>query len=342
MSERKNLLRSLTETIRDYRAGEVPTPTPPHVERWISQFDKKVQLPILRELDHVLRQTYCSRDLVRRVLRRLLTNDRLAGGDPCRFWRQTNFFRHQGHGESQQGLLVLLDEELRRRCGFSSAECGKPDGPFVYLDDGIFSGDRVIQDVTTWIREAAPTAATVHLIVLVRHTLGAYWVQQRVRECAEGESKAIKIKIWSLTSVENRRICSRDSDVLWPTAAPGHAAVRSYQQDPRVGEIFWRPVGGDTGLFSSESSRSLLEREFLVVGARLIARVQNPNAMMRPLGYSRFGFGFGSMTATYRNCPNNAPLALWWGDPTLPPSHPLHSWYPLLPRKIHPAETSGG
>jgi hypothetical protein len=35
--------------------------------------------------------------------------------------------------------------------------------------------------------------------------------------------------------------------------------------------------------------------------------------------------GFGSTIVTFRNCPNNAPLAFWAGDP----------WYPLFPRKIN-------
>ena len=210
----------------------------------------------------------------------------------------------------------------------------------MYLDDGVFSGERVIQDLQKWIKEAAPTTGIVHLIVLVSHTLGKYWVEQRVGDCARKHRKAIEIKIWPYRAIENRKVRSRDSDVLWPAGAPDDAGVRSYQQRPGVGEIVWRPPGGETDLFSSESGRNLLEREFLVAGARLVAKAQSPNPMMRPLGYSRFGFGFGSMTATFRNCPNNAPLALWWGDPTKPPSHPLH-WYPLLPRKIHPTETFG-
>ena len=35
--------------------------------------------------------------------------------------------------------------------------------------------------------------------------------------------------------------------------------------------------------------------------------------------------GFGSLVVTFRNCPNNAPLALWAGDP----------WYPLFPRRTN-------
>ena len=170
------------------------------------------------------------------------------------------------------------------------------------------------------------------------HSLGEYGLGRRVKVCARDHRKAIEVKIWWSRLVENRK--AYRTDVLWPIEAPSHPGVRAYQERPTTGEIIWRPPGGATDLFSSESSRNLLEREFVVAGAKLVAKAQSPNPLMRPLGYSRFGFGFGSMMATFRNCPNNAPLALWWGDPTKPPSHPLH-WYPLLPRKIHPTETFG-
>jgi hypothetical protein len=43
----------------------------------------------------------------------------------------------------------------------------------------------------------------------------------------------------------------------------------------------------------------------------------------RPLGHMTLvTLGFGSLIVTYRNCPNNAPLALWVD----------HPWYPLFPR----------
>ena len=58
MAERDDLLASIAATTVDYREGDLPAPTPEHVGRWINQFDAEVQLPILRELDHVLKQTY--------------------------------------------------------------------------------------------------------------------------------------------------------------------------------------------------------------------------------------------------------------------------------------------
>jgi hypothetical protein len=49
----------------------------------------------------------------------------------------------------------------------------------------------------------------------------------------------------------------------------------------------------------------------------------NLNKYQRPLGNMLLEtLGFGSLIVTFRNCPNNAPLALWAGDP----------WHPLFPR----------
>ena len=53
MSERNELLSSITATTADYREGDFVAPTPAHAERWVNQFNAAVQLPILREMDHV-------------------------------------------------------------------------------------------------------------------------------------------------------------------------------------------------------------------------------------------------------------------------------------------------
>lgn len=87
--------------------------------------------------------------------------------------------------------------------------------------------------------------------------------------------------------------------------------------------------------FSSEDGRQLLERELLLAGMQIRSISQNPSPAIRPLGLSPFGVGFGSMIATYRNCPNNAPLALWWGDPKAHSSHPFSHWYPLMQRRTY-------
>jgi hypothetical protein len=60
MTERNDILASIAETTADYRKGDLDAPNPAHVDCWVNQFDAAVQLPILRETDHVLKKTYFS------------------------------------------------------------------------------------------------------------------------------------------------------------------------------------------------------------------------------------------------------------------------------------------
>jgi hypothetical protein len=76
----------------------------------------------------------------------------------------------------------------------------------------------------------------------------------------------------------------------------------------------------------------------VLAGVRIRSFSQNPSAALRPLGFGHFGLGFGSTIVTFRNCPNNAPLALWWGDPKASAAHPFNKWYPLFQRKTYEEE----
>jgi hypothetical protein len=104
----------------------------------------------------------------------------------------------------------------------------------------------------------------------------------------------------------------------------GHA---SYVQTLRYPPVL-RTAGnlGENQFFSSEAGRHLLEQEFLKTGLYIRSRCPHLNTYQRPLGNMVLDtLGFGSLFVTFRNCPNNCPLALWAGEP----------WYPLFPRKIN-------
>ena len=184
MTERRNLLASITNTIKDYRAGEIPEPTPGHVDEWINQFDENVQLLMLRELDHVFKLTYKPKLAVKNFLESVATHEALVGSIPRDFWRNARILNIQRNGRSQAEMRMLFGEILKERYGLN-------------IDHG------------------------------------------------------------------------------------------------------------------------------------------GPSEMLKPLGYSLFDPGFGSMFVTYRNCPNNCPLALWYGNPEYPSNHPFSRWYPLFPRKTY-------
>lgn len=332
MSERDDLLVSVANEIKTYRKGALHEPTPEHVDRWLHQFTPAQQLPFLREFEHVIKQTFITRENVKDFLRNLVTNEELAGDDPAAYWSSANFLSIQQNGQSQKEMLKLFSKCLEDECGLDLGDCGEDGGDFIYLDDVLFSGNRVGNDLEPWIVNDAPQSARVHVIVAAWHTLGQFLVERKLNGVIAQSGKKIAIKYWRALTVENQKAHKNSSGVLWPTLVPNVAEVQAYMAlpskypfDPR------QPSVKAIEPFSSEVGRQVLESEFLIAGAKIRAMSENPKQSMRPLGFSPFGVGFGSMIVTYRNCPNNCPLAMWWGDPEAT-SGALH-WYPLLQRE---------
>lgn len=332
MSERDDLIVSVANEIRTYRESDLPEPNPEHVDRWLNQFTPDQQLPFLREFDHVIKQTFFTQENVKDFLRALVTNAKLAGAQPVAYWSSTNFLNIQQNGQSQKEMLRLFKKCLEGECDLNLDECGKEGGDFIYLDDVMFSGNRVGNDLETWIVNDAPESATVHVIVVVLHSGGSYLVNKKLERVIAQSGKKIAVTYWRALEIENRKCYKNSSGVLWPTEVPNVAEVQDYLAQPMKFPFEPRqPNAAAIKPFSSEEGRQILEREFLISGAKIRAKSDAPKQSMRPLGFSPFGVGFGSLIATYRNCPNNCPLAMWWGNPEAT-SGALH-WYPLLQRE---------
>jgi hypothetical protein len=333
MTERNDLLSSIASTTADYREGDLAAPNPAHVDRWIKQFDAAVQLPILREMDHVLKRTYFSRARTTKFLAGLFQTKELVGDDPCAFWKGVRFLDIQGGGASQTQMLALFSKLLKRNCDFEISECGKDAEVFVYIDDATFTGNRVKQDIEKWLAKDAPAKATVHIIMIAMHTGARYYAEQHnkgnILKAAKDAGKDITFNWWRELELENQRAHTDSSDVLRPVRIPDDAAVTEYV-DAMIHKPHLRTAGqvGGKQLFSSDEARQLLEGEFLKAGVRIRQMCPNLNRYQRPLGNMLLEtLGFGSLIVTFRNCPNNAPLALWAGDP----------WHPLFSRTTNSA-----
>ena len=324
MSQRNELLASIANTIQDYRGGSLPQPIPDHVERWVQQFDAAVQLPILQEIDHVLKKIYFSKEDVAKFLRGAMRTQKLTGDRPDKFWRSASFLDIQGGGSSQTDMLALFSEQLEDEHGFGIDDCGQGDEVFIYLDDGIFTGNRVRRDLENWIRDHAPAQAKVHVICIAQHSGGQYYASGKIQDAIRAAGKTIGITWWRAIELEDRRAYSTTADVLRPTAIPNDPAVQAYVAAMRYQPTL-RTAGnpGTANLFSSDAAKILLEQEFLKTGVHIRQICPNLGDTQRPLGHMTLEtLGFGSLIVTYRNCPNNAPLAFWVDAP----------WYPLFPR----------
>jgi hypothetical protein len=135
--------------------------------------------------------------------------------------------------------------------------------------------------------------------------------------------------------LEDRFDSSATSDVLWPASLDGEVASRRFSDSATSGKLR-RTVSGVSrsfaGVFQDPKDRAVLELELMEAGLGILSQFDKAWA---PLGYGRRPFGFGSLSVSYRNCPNNAPLALWW-------SIPSHGWTPLFARStyLHRAEAA--
>ncbi len=327
MSQRTVLLESIAKITADYRAGELAAPTPEHIDTWVNQFDRAVQEPILQELNHVFKKTYFSRKKVEEFLISLLNAEKLVGDDPCAFWKTVNFLNIQGGGKSQIEMLHIFDGLLQAQSGYGIDECGENSSIFVYLDDFIFSGNRLRHDFENWVGSVAPQNAVVHIITIGLYKYGKNYANQKILMTIKKLQKNIVITYWNILPLEDGFSNTNASDVLCPTQIPNEPLIQQYVQGLRFAPKL-RQAGnlGSNAIFSSDAGRHVLEQEFLKAGVKIREMCPDLNKYQRPLGNMVLeSLGFGSLIVTFRNCPNNAPLALWAGDP----------WYPLFPRKTN-------
>lgn len=314
-------LVSIANTIKDYRLGEIPEPTPEHINKWINQFDMTVHLPLLQEIDYVLKKTYLSKSYIKRFLYQLITSRE------CSFWGDIKILNIQKGGNSQKEMLSVFNEILNEKYRLNISDCGNNPSTFLYLDDVIFSGNRIRSDISNWIKSESQTQITVYIVTFANHRGGQYYASTEIEKFAKANQKDVKFVWWTSMEIEDRKSFITTSDVLRPISLPDDDCVKDYVANMKHSLDLRRfDSRGNQEFFMSNQGRSLLEQEMLKAGVKIRKSCPYFKEQHRPLGYSRLDtLGFGSMIVTFRNCPNNAPLALWAGNP----------WYPLFPRKIN-------
>lgn len=222
-------------------------------------------------------------------------------------------------------MLVILDSALRNEFGISIKECGSDLGAFIYLDDGLFSGGHVNSDLKHWIESVAPHKADLRVVTVAAYSYGLWRSENELRKVAAKAGKKINISYWRSIVFQNNPNRASRSDVFWPKSIP--------EESKRYFDTFRYDLKLRTGaevseckVFTDDESRCICEDAFLERGIWIRDQCTGLNPYQRPLGNSVLETpGFGATFVTFRNCPNNAPLVFWTGNP----------WYPLFPRKTN-------
>jgi hypothetical protein len=87
MSTVKQYAKSIAATAADYRSGELDPFDSDHVTTRAEQFDEGERLPVLAEMDHILKKTYFPESAVTDFLKGLIEHPKLAGEKPAKFWK---------------------------------------------------------------------------------------------------------------------------------------------------------------------------------------------------------------------------------------------------------------
>lgn len=322
---------SIANTVADYRAQDGEECTEAHVLRWAEQFTCETRARFLAELDHVLKKTYISKSDTAKFMAGLTKPNPIVGKDPATFWRRANILKIQHRGNSQNEMNVLLDSALKQELNIGVDECGAEDGPLIYVDEALFTGNHVVNDFRNWLPGYAPADLEVHVIVIASHSSADFYIRKAMKEIAAENGKRLsKLHIWRGETFKNLKNDGTEVDVLRLRNYPEDAESEQYRKEACEGKepaLMRIDADSESKFFSSEQGRHLLEQEFWKAGLEVRKLCYMLKVMHRPLGYTSSGsenkLGFGSLVVTYRNCPNNCPLALWADYP----------WYPLLRRR---------
>ncbi|MGO2421014.1 MAG: phosphoribosyltransferase-like protein [Vibrio casei] len=331
------LIRSISGVIKDYRDREFGLLDEEHVLRWINQFDSEDRIVVLEETNRILKKNYISKDVFLAFVSGLVTSEKFSSNSPRAFWNNISLCNIQINGNSQSELVELLNNEVYRNYGVRSLINGHSEH-HIYIDDFLFSGNRLISDMRKWISESAPAQCHVSVVMMGWYQGGIYYVQKQLKKIALENKKNITFKYWSKEDfrLDNRLMTKNDSHVFWPEASVAEIPSVSSFIDSLNTKPKFRVANGKKNKVFSVDRRSQYEAAMLKAGIKILGFCDNPNIVVKPLGYNRFdGFGFGSTVFSYRNCPNNNPLAFWWGDPTYSSAHPFGKWYPLMQRSTY-------
>lgn len=333
----EDLISSISGIILNYADGEFGQLDENHVRRWIEQFDPADREVVLAETNRILKKTYITQEEFTTFINTIITSPKFSTENQADFWSNISLFNLQLNGHSQNELVKQVRNQVLLKYGFRPKINGNSDH-YIYLDDFLFSGNRLISDLREWITNDARQNCHVSIVLMGWYQSGMWYVQRTLPELARSVGKQITFDYWSIEDfrLENRLSNKNDSHVFWPTVSvmnfpEAQAYIASQSRSPA-----FRVENGQKNKIFSRQRRTQYEIAITKAGLQILSYCENPSVVVKPLGYNRFdGFGFGSTIFSFRNCPNNNPLAFWWGDPQAPRSHPFSRWYPLLQRKTY-------
>ncbi|AVK83605.1 hypothetical protein C3943_08485 [Lysinibacillus sp. B2A1] len=305
-----------------------------HVEKWLGQFPEDSQETIIEALNYTLEKSYVSKGTIKNYIQELIEFDGIFNEPISNF----NFLNIQIKGSSQIDLLQIF-EENSGVAELKYVTDGKFSGErFIYIDDVFYTGNRLRRDIENWVNNVEDKTRIKRLDIVYYFIYDANFefVKDKLKELLPNT----EIKIWRKSQLNNNIKKLDTYDAYLPCENPNYSTTtndfiskldnsRSDAQKQYINLLRPAHVNNKSEYFTNEVDRRKLESALFEAGVS-IYNAEVTNESFKPMGYDyNKTLGFGNIIITFRNAPNNSPLALWWGTEN------LNSWYPLFPRKVY-------
>jgi hypothetical protein len=343
ISEDTENINNIIEVIGDYNGGGLIDFQ--HVEKWGSQFEDQDRGIILSEIANILKKFYISQQEAMDFLNKIIHNQNIIGGNFVDRYKRVKFLNIQRKGSSQEDLLVLMGDNIEKEFSIELDECGVDPDVYIYVDDCLFSGSTVKWDINNW-KENFKEGTQLHLVFLGIHLRNFNYIKQEIRSILS--KKKVKVEFWNIIDIKDTFYYGKPHkyECLWvPDVEFSENSIdflkklnesRSEKQREAIPLLRSDTYPIKETLFTSKKNREIVERAFFEKGVYLKSLSSTSNEKMYPMGFdNNKTTGFGSVFITYRNIANNCPLVLWWGDSSMPKSHPFSKWHPLFPRTVN-------
>lgn len=298
-------IEELASFVDQYQGGHV-SDAEEHVTEWLEMFAEPDV--VAKELAHVLRLSFLTRDQAAAEIAGWLANPKKVSRGLISSWDEATFLEAARAGGSQRDVLDLFEEAAAEN-GEETIRSRSGKRVYVYADDVSVHGMRLLNDLTPWMKSDAPDEFDLLILLQRRLTGKETYLANELKSRAKAAGRTARIRWWC-----NQEFAT--SDCYFPSAIPDSEDVAAWMNETGTKTPTLRTGTAPGRFFSSDTSRRTIESEFLIAGARILAknRQLQPRKYMRPLGntiWSTAPLGLGVPIVTWRNCPNSAPLALW-------------------------------
>lgn len=341
------IAEKIVEIIKDFEGDGSATMNVEHVLRWVNQFEPNDKEFLLTELEHILKQTYFSKE---KILKCMFDNVSLLASskgykNEVSFLVNTIYISTQGKEKSQTEILNLFYDALPKKYGIKKQHLGSVSKKnVIYFDDVLATGKTTLKDLTTWLNNTSQDnkkyfellkVGRFDLIIftLCCHQWGKANLEYQIKR-EFGEEVRKKIKFYNQFCIENNHYeYNQKLNLVYPVNQ-NNEIVNNYFETidtggypPKYEKFAFRKNNTPKieAFFTSPENRIRYEDIILNKGIDILGRVENLRSkQIRPLGYtvlSHKTFGLGTQYFTWRNISNTNPVVFWWNN---------HGWYPLF------------